>query len=285
MVVVPALIVMMYIYESAPNTEIFGIFISCATFLLLGLWDDSQNLKPITRLVVAIITVSLVGFFVPTLTIQNLTSTLIEGVVGLGVSGFVFTTICLVALANATNMADGRNGIVISMAMIWTGLAFWTGPSEINPLVAVLFFSLAITLYFNLRGHLYLGDSGSLSIGVLFGYLAIHNYNNAFPNIPMEFFALWFWVPVIDLVRLMVQRTARRRSPFSGDREHFHHLLYARFKPKIAFSIYLSLVAVPNLITVILPDTALAMIGIVTVIYAWICIASYRRFTERRATN
>lgn len=283
MVVFPSLIVIMDIYVRVPSVEFLGMVASGAIFLLLGMVDDSRNLKPSTRMFISILTVSTVSLLIPELTLRSLTSDYLSAAIELGVFSIAFTTVCVVTLANAVNMADGKNGIVISMSIIWTGLFFLMGPSDIYPLLIFLLISLAITLYFNLHGRLFLGDSGSLSLGVLFGYIAIYSYNNALSNISAEIIALWFWIPVIDLVRLVIHRVAKGRSPMSGDREHFHHLLYSNMQPRIALLTYLSLIAGPGLIAVAMPSAAVPLIVFTTVVYAWLCFKSYRSLAQKRA--
>ncbi|MCH8863566.1 MAG: undecaprenyl/decaprenyl-phosphate alpha-N-acetylglucosaminyl 1-phosphate transferase [Proteobacteria bacterium] len=283
MIILPALIVMFYIYANTPSAEFIGIWFACAFFMLIGLLDDSRNLRPTFRLVVTLIIVSVIGIFIPTLTLQSLAFEYPSYLVELGPFAIAFTAVCLLALANAVNMADGKNGIVISMSLIWTALLFFVGPPNLYPLLAFLSLSLTITLYFNIRGRLFLGDSGSLSLGILFGYLAIYSYNSAATHISAESVALWFWIPIIDLVRLVLKRTANGRSPMSGDREHFHHLLYSCLRPKLALLIYLSIIAVPNFIAVIMPETTTMMIIVTTVIYSLLCVISHQNLARRRA--
>ena len=38
---------------------------------------------------------------------------------------------------------------------------------------------------------------------------------------------VWFFIPVIDCLRLMITRRMSGRSPLSADRDHFHHRLEA----------------------------------------------------------
>jgi UDP-N-acetylmuramyl pentapeptide phosphotransferase/UDP-N-acetylglucosamine-1-phosphate transferase len=77
-----------------------------------------------------------------------------------------------------------------------------------------------------------MGDTGSLLIGLVNAILVIRFINSAasptgsFPIVtsPALGFAILV-VPLFDTLRVFAIRMLRRRSPFSPDRNHIHHLL------------------------------------------------------------
>lgn len=66
--------------------------------------------------------------------------------------------------------------------------------------------ALAVTLVFNLRGRLFLGDSGSYALSFVVAMLAIYTYDVGFTRLPADLVALWFLIPVVDCLRLMAKR-------------------------------------------------------------------------------
>ena len=73
-----------------------------------------------------------------------------------------------------------------------------------------------------------MGDSGTLSVGLLIAYCAIRVSNLPIDNQDTysPVFAMIVWVyPVIDTLRVFTKRVMKGVSPFTPDRNHIHHLL------------------------------------------------------------
>ena len=76
---------------------------------------------------------------------------------------------------------------------------------------------------------IFMGDSGTLSIGLLLAYFSIR-----ISNLPLDYYETYNPVfamvvlayPVIDTLRVFVRRISNGKSPFSADRNHIHHALY-----------------------------------------------------------
>ena len=176
---------------------------------------------------------------------------LLPGFVGLG-----FTLLCLVGFLNAVNMADGKNGVVIGQALIWSAVLFVRLPPAYAPLIAAIGGALAVLMVFNMRGMLFLGDSGSYGISAMFGLLAILAWNTGFADMRADDMALLFALPVFDTLRLMVHRVLAGKTPFTAGRDHLHHYLYARWGWPQPLPFVLALVAIPNAGAILLPGTA-----------------------------
>lgn len=79
-----------------------------------------------------------------------------------------------------------------------------------------------------------MGDSGSLTIGLIISILAIKvigydvsSIENKFIlNVSKPIFAMAVLVyPLVDTLRIFIYRAVRGVSPFSADRNHMHHRL------------------------------------------------------------
>lgn len=196
---------------------------------------------------------------------------LMPGLIGVG-----FTLLCLVGLLNAVNMADGKNGLVIGQALIWAGVLMVRLPVEMLPLMVAIAAALAVLLYYNMRGRLFMGDGGSYGLSAMFGLLAIYAWNRGFADMHADDLALIFAVPVYDTLRLIVHRIAVGKTPFTAGRDHLHHYLYARWGWPRPLPWVLALVAIPNLGAILLPGTGVIWLGVTFIGYLALVWASIR---------
>lgn len=221
-----------------------------ATVLVLyaiGLTDDRFGLSPVIRLIAAMIMLMLVISYAPDFSLNFMRFSGQDEVWLLG--GWIsdaFVLLCLVGLLNAVNMADGKDGIVISLALVWTIVLAFRLPATMAPVLASTGAALAVMLWYNMRAKLFLGDSGSYAISTLFGLLAIYAYNHDFAVMRADDVAVLFCIPVYDTLRLMVTRKLGKRSMFQADRDHLHHHLHRSFGWPRGLVIYVAMVAVPN---------------------------------------
>ena len=233
----------------------FGLLVLAVVFLGMGFFDDRGHLAPSLRLITAVGACSAVMFAVPELQLSNLDFAF--GSVGLMPAwvGGAFSVLCLVALQNAVNMADGKNGLVIGLSLIWIAALAVYAPAQLTPILLVLAIGLGITLVFNLRSKLFLGDAGSYSLSIVIGALAIYTYNtHAISSgeriLTADAVVLWFLIPILDCGRLIVSRMLQGKSPFVADRNHLHHLLIQKMNSKQALICYFALVGAPIVISV-----------------------------------
>jgi UDP-GlcNAc:undecaprenyl-phosphate GlcNAc-1-phosphate transferase len=190
----------------------------------------------------------------------------------LGRWGEAFTLLCLVGLLNAVNLADGKNGIVIGMGLVWTLVLAAHVPAAMLPVLAAVGVALLVMGWFNLAGRLFLGDGGCYAMSALFGLLAIYAYNHDFETMRADDVAVMFAIPVFDTIRLMTTRILQRRSPFEGDRDHLHHHLHARIGWPMGLYVYLAMVALPNLGVILWPGSGLLWLGVSLLVYGVVIV-------------
>jgi UDP-GlcNAc:undecaprenyl-phosphate GlcNAc-1-phosphate transferase len=247
---------------------------SVAAMFCIGVADDRFHLSPVLRLGAALIVLVLVISQAPDFSLAFLRFSGQQQLWLLGNWGDGFTLLCLLGLLNAVNMADGKNGIVIGMGLIWTVVLAAHAPAAMLPVLAAAGAALAVLWGFNMKGRLFLGDGGSYAISALFGLLAIYAYNHDFEVMRADDVAVMFAIPVFDTIRLMITRVAQRRSPFEGDRDHLHHHLYARIGWPTGLWIYLALVAVPNFAALIWPGTGFVWLAVSFIAYVGVMMAT-----------
>lgn len=225
-----------------------------AVFALLGFIDDRHELSPKIRLLVLVLLVAAVLTNEPALTISFLHFSFLPHAYILGDWGIIFTMLSIVGLSNAVNMADGKNGLVVALCILWAATLCFIGAPVLLPILAALLCALMVAFVFNMRGQLFLGDAGSFGLSALLGLATIYSYTQNFVSVPADLVVLMFLVPVADCLRLMVTRVLRGKSPFSAGRDHLHHYLAMYFGWKAGLPVYLGLVGFPLLIALTMRD-------------------------------
>jgi len=209
-------------------------YLACgAAIVILGVFDDFFDLSVKLRLVVQLLVGSLMVYGLG-LYVSNLGNLFALGDIRLSYLGIPFTLIAVIAAINAFNMIDGIDGLAGMMA----GVSFVSitlmmgigGQIEHAVLPMVLVFALIPYLMFNLdlvgkgRGKIFMGDAGSMLIGLtVIWLLIIGTQSDSASFRPIT--ALWvIAVPLMDMVAIMLRRIRKGQSPFKADREHLHHI-------------------------------------------------------------
>ena len=244
--------------------------------LILGYVDDRSHIRPIWRLTLSTVLCAGALYAVPALRIEAFAFSFLNFSVFLYGWASLFTVLCLVGLQNAVNMADGRNGLVLGLSLIWVVCLLFYAPSHLTPLL------LVIAAPFNLKGHLFLGDSGAYALSAGIGILVIYVYGVKFSVLSADIVALWFLVPILDCLRLMMTRILSGRSPFSSDRSHLHHILNDLMPWSRALIFYQLLVAVPAGLAYFFPDKTLIWAFLIVTIYSVLIIIARRGLLDHR---
>lgn len=217
----------------------FGL---CALLLmyLTGMSDDLIGVRYRTKFVVQIFCAVLLigaGMYVNDL----------HGIIGLGhISpwfGIPLTILIVVYVVNAINLIDGIDGLasgLSSAAFIIYGTAFLMIG---KPIFAMLSFACLGVLiqffYYNVFGSaerkkkIFMGDTGSLTIGLLLAFLGLALLQwspDKFPTFrtnPMILAVSPLIIPCFDVVRVFLHRVRRHGNPFLPDKTHIHHKMLA----------------------------------------------------------
>ena len=143
------------------------------------------------------------------------------------------TVVWIVGITNAMNLLDNMDGLSASTATV-AALAFGLlGALNGQFLVAALAFALAGCAIGFLRenrppARIYMGDAGSLFLGVMLAALGILLRFDAPPFNAAVVPILVLTVPVLDTTLVTVTRLRRGVSPFQGGRDHTSHRLVRR---------------------------------------------------------
>ena len=156
--------------------------------------------------------------------------------------GIPLTIFIIVFVVNAINLIDGIDGLagcisVIALAgfMIYF-LHYNVFSHTYTILTAGMIGALISFLYFNLFGSsekntkIFMGDSGSLSLGFTLGFFAVKtamNNQNIWDYRPEAFLVpvTLIFIPIADVVRVTLYRLFKRQPLFKADKNHIHHKL------------------------------------------------------------
>ncbi|KIC96119.1 glycosyltransferase family 4 protein [Flavihumibacter solisilvae] len=211
-------------------------FLAAAVVIFyLGLKDDIIVISPIKKFIGQVLAAFIVIYY------GNLQIRSMGGFMGIhdlpDTFSLLFTYLTVIVIINSFNLIDGVDGLAGSLGLLSTcvfGIYFISVGHTAD---AVFAFSLAGSilafLIFNFQpARIFMGDTGSLLIGLINAVLVIKFINVASnPGIlipikaaPAVGFGVLV-VPLLDTLRVFAIRMFRRRSPFSPDRNHIHHLL------------------------------------------------------------
>jgi UDP-N-acetylmuramyl pentapeptide phosphotransferase/UDP-N-acetylglucosamine-1-phosphate transferase len=221
-------------FGSAPE---FQYFIAAALVIFfLGLKDDILVISPIKKFIGQVLAAFLI-VYKGGVQIKSM-----HGFLGLEgplpeMYSLVLTYFTVIVIINSFNLIDGVDGLAGSLGLMATlifGIYFLN-----NGLIpySILSFSLAGSLcaflIFNFQpAKIFMGDTGSLLIGLISSILVVKFINVAgstevarpiFESPAIGFTILM--IPLLDTLRVFGIRIIHRRSPFSPDRNHVHHLM------------------------------------------------------------
>ena len=227
-----------YFYLSRIQIYDFSLLIPLGIMFVVGVYDDFYNadfkLKFLLQIIVAKILIDQ-GFIIDHF----------HGVLGLQeiprMGAQVFTIFVFLVIVNAINFMDGIDGLAITEAIKVILLVefFSTHTTPLFSLGIITVLGLLPLYYFNFKKDhkVFLGDAGSLFLGTLIAiYLfyvlgSEYNLKTSFStNKPFLAMSLIVY-PLVDLLRVFIIRIRNKKSPFSPDQNHLHHLLVKKNVP------------------------------------------------------
>lgn len=155
--------------------------------------------------------------------------------------GIPLTILLLMFVMNALNFIDGIDGLAagISIVSLMCFAAIFIFERKfVYAMVTVVTLGAVLAFwFFNVYGKpeketkIYMGDTGSLTLGLILCFLVMSlgtfvGHNG--PTRNCKYFIIAFsslMIPLLDVVRLVFYRIRHKRSPFLPDMNHIHHKL------------------------------------------------------------
>jgi len=202
----------------------------------IGLYDDIIGLPPFKKAMGQLIASFILVVW------GNIRITYFFGIFGLYelpyIVSILFSAFTIFIIINAFNFIDGIDGLASTLGIIVSltfGIYFFM-LKDFNQ-EAIVSFSLvgsliAFLIYNMSPAKIFMGDTGSLMIGLIIAVLTIEFIEiNKFPAYPYYVHSApvvaigILLIPLFDLLRVFTIRIYKRKSPFSPDKNHIHHLL------------------------------------------------------------
>ncbi len=226
-----------------------GLLAACVWIVCLGLYDDCYGMKGRFKLLGQLIATLIV--IRSGLQIHGFNALGYE--IQLGMFSIPFTIFWLLGAINSLNLLDGIDGLATTIGIILcvtiTLMALMINQVAVAIVGAAFVGSLLGFLRFNYPpATIYLGDAGSMLIGLVVGSLAIGGSLKATATVGLAApIAIWA-LPMFDSMTAILRRKLTGRSIYAVDRGHLHHRLMARFGKN---TVVLAVVAVCCLVTCI----------------------------------
>ena len=215
--------------DPAQGLKMIGVLLGSLLLLAVGAYDDVSSASVKLKLAAQIAAAVLVYLF--GVRIDVLTNPVGE-VIRLGWLDLPLTVLWLVVITNAFNLIDGIDGLAATTGVtICVGMVLlYTGSDSLGPLAIV---ALAGALSGFLRhnfppARIFMGDSGSLSVGFLLGALSLLSFAKATTMAALVLPIVVFGHPIVDMAYAVLRRYHRGQSLGVADREHLHHKLLDR---------------------------------------------------------
>lgn len=204
----------------------------------VGVKDDIIGTAPMKKLIAHMI----VGFILVVLADIRITS--MHGLFGSTQEmevwqSYLLSLFVYIVIVNAINLIDGLDGLAGGIGFIIASsfgtLFLINGNVPLALLGFVLSGALLGFLVFNFSpARIFMGDSGSLTIGAIISVLAINAIDLPTPqmlewfnpNAPVLVMAILVY-PLIDTLRVFTIRAFKGVSPFTADKNHIHHRFIA----------------------------------------------------------
>jgi UDP-GlcNAc:undecaprenyl-phosphate GlcNAc-1-phosphate transferase len=226
------------------GNEAQGIFLASTAIVLLGMADDRFQLDALTKLAGQVFVAGILLIY----GIQILWLP-INGVITLPPSiGQLVTVLIVLVVINAVNFIDGMDGLATGIVAI-SGIAFFAfayllaveygfSRAGVPSLTTAVLVGICLGfLPHNINpAKIFMGDSGSMLLGLLLSAAAITLTGQVDPNaisaesmgptlLPLLLPFAVLAIPFLDLLLAVGRRLKAGKSPFAPDNEHLHHRL------------------------------------------------------------
>ena len=249
-----AFLLIAFVFVPYVDVQRLSLFLAGGALIsYVGIRDDIFELKAYAKLFLQLLAI---GLFVimDDIVVRNLYGFL--GVYGLPVGfDYAFTFFIGVFMINSFNLCDGIDGLAAMMGIVMLvgyGIIFYViGDLMFLSFSVILIGGLFAFLRYNLthKNKVFMGDTGSLFLGYVFYlftmYIVTSESTILSVMLPEKYLIILaplvlYTIPILDSGSVFFSRLWRKKSPFSADNSHIHHLILAFAKSHALSSIIIS---------------------------------------------
>ncbi|MFA5270427.1 MAG: MraY family glycosyltransferase [Patescibacteria group bacterium] len=213
-----------------------GLLIAVSLMFLMGLLDDIYNLKAWLKILIQFAAIGVALWF--GIRIDQVTNPFGGVIVLPEIWDLGLTAAWLWLVTNAVNLLDGLDGLaagatsIAATALFYLSLfAFVNQPQTALLAIILLGTSLGFVCWNWFPAKIFMGDSGSYTLGFLVGALALMG------GAKLATASLVLGFPLLDTIYAIIRRVIHGKNPFSADRDHLHHRLLAVGVPHMGVTI------------------------------------------------
>jgi len=261
------------------TTEMLCLFAGMTLLYIIGIADDLVGVRYLNKFRIQVLSSAL--FPLSGVYINNF-----YGLFGIHAVtpwiGIPLTMLLVVFITNAINLIDGIDGLASSICIVALsvfGVIFAMNEMWLYAQVALISVGALIPFFFyNLFGNaergrkIFMGDTGSLTLGFILSFLVIKYCMFLGPETlqtdgaPIVVAFSILLVPCLDVIRVVLGRIRRKAHPFHPDKTHIHHKFMA-----MGFSPRNSLILIQAISTCFIVGTMLAIyLGVNANIVFWL---------------
>lgn len=260
-----------------------GLLVATAVICGLGLLDDRFRLRGRQKLagqVLAGVIVLSTGLLIQQVTV-------FDWRIQLGILAVPFTLFWILGATNALNLIDGVDGLATSVGIILSLavsiMSLLAGHMTDAFLAMAIAGGLTGFLVYNAPpASIFLGDAGSMFVGLVLGTLAIRSSLKGPATIALAAPTALLAIPILDVAMAILRRKLTGRSIYSTDRGHLHHRLirrgYGPGKTVVIVGLLCSLMALAAVFSEYSQNDVLAVAAVIAVVAV---LAVSRLFGDR----
>ncbi|MEI8211849.1 MAG: MraY family glycosyltransferase [Planctomycetota bacterium] len=214
------------IHLDKSSHQAISLGIGAVAIVILGLLDDRFVLRGRQKLAGQIlICLSMIAFG---FSISNLQ--IFGYQIELGLITVPVTLLWLLLCINSINLIDGADGLCSSIGWIAFAavsiISSFTGNRMEAVMAGAMAGALLGFLFYNLPpARVYLGDAGSMLIGLFLGVLTMRAWFSKESSMSLTTPIVLMSIPLFDSAMAILRRKLTGRSVFTVDRGHLHHNL------------------------------------------------------------
>ncbi len=225
------------VFEFSLFIEYWYIFLALSIVFVIGIVDDRYEVSARWKFIaifVAVFVMWLNGTSIDTLGIWFGYEITLPSIIAL-----IVTMFALAGFTNALNLIDGIDGLSSSISVVILSYFYLIGFEHHDTMIMVLssFTIAGLVGFLFLNWHpakIFMGDSGSLSLGFIISILAVISLEYIHP-ITILYLTT---IPILDTLIVMVRRIRRGKSPFKPDKTHLHHILVKFFDMNVRKTVF-----------------------------------------------
>jgi len=205
-----------------------AILVSSFMIILIGIFDD---VKPLPA------SIKFSGQFIAAMILMLYGGLYIDKINTLGFTitfnwlMYPLTLFFILGAINAINLIDGLDGLSTGISTIFFAtivtiatLLGRTSGSEYIVALIMLGACLAFLFYNFHPAKIFLGDTGSMFLGLIIAAITLSGYKNiTFTSLIIPLFLLA--IPIMDSLFAIIRRAIKRQKITEADQEHIHHQL------------------------------------------------------------